>query len=75
MPFVIFVIVFLIDIFIFLVALSALFSLTLFIATQDIPRVHWLFTIKYGYSFGFGWFGMLLSIITGVVCISLPKID
>lgn len=56
-------------------SLSALFSLTLFIATQDIPRVHWLFTIKYGYSFGLGWFGMLSSIITGVVCISLPKVE
>lgn len=55
--------------------MSALFGLTLFIASEDIPRKHWLFEIKYGYSFGLGWLGMLSSIITGVVCISLPKIE
>lgn len=56
-------------------AMFALFGLTFFIATEDIPRTHWLFTIKYGYSFGFGWFGMLLSMITGLVCISIPKVE
>lgn len=55
--------------------MSALFGLTLFIATQEIPREHWLFEIKYGYSFGLGWFGMCVSMITGVACISLPKIE
>jgi len=55
-------------------AMSALFGLTLFIASQDIPRKHWLFEIKYGYSFGFGWVGMLISMVTGVTCISLPKV-
>lgn len=54
-------------------AMSALFGLTLFIATQDIPRKHWLFVTKYGWSFGVGWVGMLGSMISGVVCISLPK--
>ena len=54
-------------------AMSALFGLTLFIATQDIPRKHWLFVTKYGWSFGIGWLGMLGSMISGVVCISLPK--
>lgn len=59
----------------FSIAMSALFGLTLFIATQEIPREHWLFEIKYGYSFGLGWFGMCVSMITGVACISLPKIE
>ena len=63
------------ELLLFILAMAALFGLTLFIASQDIPRKHWLFETKYGYSFGFGWLGMLTSMITGIVCISLPKIE
>eukprot|EP00493_Phyllostaurus_siculus_P027210 UN27556 len=45
-------------------AMSALFGLTLFIATEDIPRKHWLFETKYGWSFGVGWVGMMGSMIS-----------
>jgi len=56
-------------------AMSALFGLTLFIASQDIPRKHWLYIKSYGWSFGIGWLGMLGSMLTGIVCISLPKYE
>lgn len=54
-------------------SMSTLFGLTLFVATEDIPRKHWLFVTSYGWSFGIGWLGMLGSMISGIVCISLPK--
>jgi len=53
-------------------AMAALFGLVLFLASTDIPRVHWLFVTSYGWSFGIGWLGMLGSMISGIVCISLP---
>merc|ERR1712168_1536244 len=53
-------------------AMSALFGLVLFLATEDIPRKHWLFVTSYGWSFVIGWLGMLGSMFTGIVCISLP---
>ena len=56
-----------------LLAMAALFGLTLFVASEDIPRTHWLFKTTYGYSFGLGWVGMFISMIIGIVCISLPK--
>ena len=56
-------------------ALLALSGLILFLASNDIPRVHWLFINKYGYSFGVGWAGMAIAMVTGIVCISLPKVQ
>ena len=54
-------------------SMSSLFGLTLFVASSDIPRKHWLFVTSYGWSFGMGWLGMLGSMFSGIVCISLPK--
>ncbi|XP_002156467.2 uncharacterized protein cldnl12 [Hydra vulgaris] len=56
-------------------ALLALSGLILFLASNDIPRVHWLFINKYGYSFGVGWAGMAIAMVSGIICISLPKVQ
>lgn len=56
-------------------SLSSLFGLTLFVASQEIPRKHWLYETRYGWSFGIGWFGMFFSMISGIVCISLPRYE
>lgn len=54
-------------------SMCALHGLLMFIATQEIPRAHLLYEVSYGYSFTFGWIGMLGTFIAGAVLISLPK--
>lgn len=55
--------------------LCACCALITYTKINPVPRGHWLFRRAYGWSYGVGWFGMLLTMFIGFVCISIPKVE